>query len=255
MDKVYYSQRDARWANVIYSARSPHTETIQSAGCGPTSAAMVVSSLTGKTVTPDKMAAYSVQNGFRIDGVGTDWGLFPAVAKTYGLACHTSYLMGSALECVKKGGLVVCSTNGGPKGLFSTGGHLFVLVGVSGNTLEFYDPDLYPGKYDMAFRKNRAHVSGNSVFVSKTDAEPEISVYFCFEKEEEEMTAEEKARFDGLSDSVNALAAKAEKALNLMIYNWSLGSPTRYPVAGFILGYQRGLSSPAETLRGGCSLG
>lgn len=189
MNKVYYSQRDNRWANIIYSAKPPHTETIKSAGCGITSAAMIISSLTDKTVLPPEMAEYSVKNGYRIDGVGTSWALFTDIAQKYNLKCVQSYNIDDAIQCVKNGGLVVCSTSGGKNGLFSTGGHLFCMVGISNYELEFYDPDLYAGKYTLYGRDKKARVKGNSVFVTRTNAKPEIVTYFCFSKREEKPLA------------------------------------------------------------------
>ena len=42
--KVYYNQADSRWANHPYPSRELPKATIKSGGCGPTCAAMVVSS-------------------------------------------------------------------------------------------------------------------------------------------------------------------------------------------------------------------
>lgn len=52
---TYYSQIDSRWRNNIYSSVKNSAQTIGTSGCGPTSAAMVVSSIKGN-ITPDKMA-------------------------------------------------------------------------------------------------------------------------------------------------------------------------------------------------------
>jgi hypothetical protein len=56
---VYYSQEDPRWSNVMYSNHGDETQTIGTSGCGPTCAAMAISSLTGK----EGAAAYD--GGFR----------------------------------------------------------------------------------------------------------------------------------------------------------------------------------------------
>ena len=53
---IIFSQRDKRWADVTYSAKPPHNETIKSSGCGITSAAMVISNLTDIYVEPPEMA-------------------------------------------------------------------------------------------------------------------------------------------------------------------------------------------------------
>ena len=52
---TYYSQVDSRWKNTMYSNHNDYSQTIGSSGCGPTSAAMVVSSIKG-TITPDIMS-------------------------------------------------------------------------------------------------------------------------------------------------------------------------------------------------------
>lgn len=185
--KAIYNQRDPRWAGHIYSAVPPHTETVKSSGCGVTSAAMIISNLTNEVVTPDVMADYSVTNGFRIDGTGTAFALFPAIAEKYGLNCVQASDINKAMDCVANGGMVVCSTNGSPTGLFSTGGHLFIMSGANGDTLEFVDPDLYPGKYDVSYRKYKANVSGGRVYVKRDVAKLHISKYFLFNKGADEM--------------------------------------------------------------------
>lgn len=54
---TYYSQADSRWANHMYSAINDKSQTIMSSGCGPTAAAMVVSSIRG-TITPPEMRRF-----------------------------------------------------------------------------------------------------------------------------------------------------------------------------------------------------
>jgi len=187
MSIKYLSQRDSRWSNVIYSAKVPHNETISSSGCGITSACMIVNSLTNNSISPPEMAKYSVENGFRIDGVGTVFSLFTAIAKKYGLKCTQTNNIEIAINCINNGGYCVCSTNGGTNGLFSSGGHLFCMSSINGDIIEFADPDNYSGKYNKSFRKNKAFVKGNFVYVSKENAKPEISTYFCFLNENKEI--------------------------------------------------------------------
>ena len=52
---TYYSQLDNRWKNQMYSSVGNSTQTIGTSGCGPTSSAMVVSSIKGN-ITPNEMA-------------------------------------------------------------------------------------------------------------------------------------------------------------------------------------------------------
>ena len=58
---TYYSQKDSRWFNIMFSSVSDESQTIGSSGCGPTSAAMVVSSSKG-TILPTTMATLAVDN-------------------------------------------------------------------------------------------------------------------------------------------------------------------------------------------------
>ena len=179
---IYFNQRDSKWANVIYSAKPPHTETIKSSGCGICSAAMIISNLTDTYIEPPKMAEYSVKNGYRIDGVGTAFALFPKIAEKYNLKCTQTSDIFKAAECVRNGGMVVCSTNGGENKLFSTGGHLFIMSDIIGNDCEFADPDFYNGKYTIAYRKKRCYTESNKVYVNINEAKKHITTYFCFER-------------------------------------------------------------------------
>ena len=182
---IIFSQRDKRWAGILYSAKAPHTETIKSSGCGITSAAMIVSNLTDTYVEPPEMAEYSVKNGFRIDGVGTALALYPAIAKKYNLKCTKSYDIFKASECVRNGGMVVCSTNGGENKLFSTGGHLFLMTEISGNDCEFVDPENYQGKFSTEYRKKRCYEKNGKIYVNINEAKKHISVYYLFERKEQ----------------------------------------------------------------------
>ena len=181
---IIFSQRDKRWADVSYSAKVPHTETIKSSGCGVCSACMVISNLTNNIVEPPEMARYAVENGFRIDGVGTAHSLYPALAKKYNLKCSQTSDIYKAVECVRNGGMVVCSTNGGTNKLFSTGGHLFVMSDCIGNDCEFFDPDNYFGKYKTQYRKERCYEINDKIYSNINEAKKHIAVYYCFEKVE-----------------------------------------------------------------------
>ncbi|MBE7020463.1 MAG: hypothetical protein E7411_03395 [Ruminococcaceae bacterium] len=196
---VIYSQRDKRWAEVSYSAKAPHTETIKSSGCGVTSGAMIVASLTEHKVTPVDIAKISLKNGHRIDGVGTAHSLFYELGKIYNLRCEKSYDIESAISCVKRGGLVICSTNGGENRLFSTGGHLFVMCGEDKKVCEFVDPDNYKGKYDTSYRRVRCYEKDSKVYVRKEEAKRHIAVYYLFERKDK---MKNKYSYD---NTVNAL--------------------------------------------------
>ena len=111
-----------------------------------------------------------MKNGFRIDGVGTAFALYPSIANKYNLSCVQTGDIERAISCVKKGGMVVCSTSGGENKLFSTGGHLFTMTGVSGDEVEFYDVGIYSGKYNTSYHKARCRVKNDFVYVYKNEA-------------------------------------------------------------------------------------
>ncbi len=58
---VYYNQGDSRWGNELYGKH----DTIMEAACGPTSLAMVVSSLTDTVTDPGEMSEWAYENGYR----------------------------------------------------------------------------------------------------------------------------------------------------------------------------------------------
>lgn len=76
---TYYSQADSRWASVMYSSKNDKTQTMKSSACGPTSAAMIVSSSKG-AILPTTLAQLAVDNGYRTANSGTAWAFFPFVA-------------------------------------------------------------------------------------------------------------------------------------------------------------------------------
>ena len=160
MSKIYYSQADPRWAQYPYPAPGYEDATVKSGGCGPTCAAMVVSSA-GEVIYPDAMADICEQEGFRVSG-GTSWDLFQYVADCWKLETrevHSSY---EAFDACSEGFFVVA--NVGP-GLWTTGGHYILLVGTRGDEIEVYDPYLYPGKFDQYGREGKVSVEGVSCFV------------------------------------------------------------------------------------------
>ena len=124
---VYYRQGDDRWGQMDYG-----TGSIAASGCGPTSAAMLISSLTGQPITPDETAAWSVANGYRIPNEGTAFDFFPAVAKQYGLELTpTEDYTGSLMDSLRSGYPAILS--GAGPAPFTNGGHLLFAVGADPN--------------------------------------------------------------------------------------------------------------------------
>lgn len=170
---TYYNQADSRWAKTPYTSSNNKTQTIKSSGCGPTSAAMVVSSSKG-AILPATMAKLFVDNGYRTKSNGTAWSCWSFVADYFNFKeFSTTSNINKALDYLKtdknKDGVsdyfIVASCN---YGLFTTSGHYIVLVGYNSGTISVYDPYSYVGKFDTPSRKVAgAKLSGNTVFVSK----------------------------------------------------------------------------------------
>lgn len=159
---TYYSQVDSRWKNHSYTSTGDKSQTIGSSGCGPTSAAMVVSSIKG-TITPDVMGDLFVQNGYRSKNSGTYWSAFRAVADEFDIGYTETNSLDKAVELLRNNNYVIASVG---NGLFTYGGHFIVLVSVDNNTIKIYDPYLYNGKFDTSTRRNKVTVSGNTVYCS-----------------------------------------------------------------------------------------
>ena len=83
---VSYLQTDARWKSKPYRVTGEQS-TIGSAGCGPTCAAMVISTLTGKTLTPVDTCDWSIRHGYKALNQGTYYSYFVPQLKAYGIQC------------------------------------------------------------------------------------------------------------------------------------------------------------------------
>ena len=159
---TYYNQTDSRWNNHIYSSAGDASQTIGTSGCGPTSAAMVVTAIKG-TITPPEMGDLFVQYGYRSANNGTYWSAFRWVADVFDIGYQECSNLDTAVDLVRNNNYVIVSC---ANGLFTTGGHFIVIVGIDGDTLKIYDPYLYSGKFDTSTRRGKVTVSGNTVYCS-----------------------------------------------------------------------------------------
>ncbi|HUC88244.1 MAG TPA: C39 family peptidase [Candidatus Binatia bacterium] len=146
---ITYNMEDPQWRDLPYPSIPPlPAGVIGVDGCGPTSIAMVVATLTGNnSVTPATIAS---QYGSLYHGSdGTDWSIFQPVATDYHL---TMVDLGtnlntpgspSAEQILDEGGLVIISVN---PGFFTTEGHFMVIRAVTPNGGSFYlnDPNSGP---------------------------------------------------------------------------------------------------------------
>ena len=143
---VSYLQNDARWKAKPYRVPGEQS-TIGSAGCGPTCAAMVISTITGKTVTPEDTCSWSIQHGYKALNQGTYYSYFRPQMAAYGIDCKQ--LLGSRIlnqprhpihEQVKQyltQGYYVIALMG--PGTWTKGGH-FVLLWAWDDKVRICDP-------------------------------------------------------------------------------------------------------------------
>lgn len=143
---VYYMQTDQRWKSVPYRVKG-ESSTIGSAGCGPTCTAMLISTLTGKTVTPVDTCAWSIANGYKAKNQGTYYSYFKPQFSAYGIDCkqlNTSSTYGNpkstthdkALSLLQQGYYLIALMG---KGLWTSSGH-FIVVWWQGGKLHINDP-------------------------------------------------------------------------------------------------------------------
>ncbi len=182
---TYYSQLDSRWSHQMYSSVGNTSQTIGSSGCGPTSSAMVVSSIKGN-ITPDTMADLYTQYGYRSANQGTYWSAFKWTADVFDIGYSECYKLDDAVSKLKDNHYIIASCN---QGLFTYGGHFIVLIGVEGDYIKVYDPYLYNGKFDVSSRRGKATVNGNTVYVSIDNFRnyANYQKFFCFKNDRTEI--------------------------------------------------------------------
>lgn len=136
---TYYNQMDERWVDTMYGTSG----TIGEGGCGPSSMAIVISTLTGETHDPVELAEWSVAHGHHCEGNGSYHTLIPESAKAYSLTVEGAGKNDGQkiVDALASGKLVVAIMS---KGHFTSGGHFIVLRGVTaeGNVL-VADPASY----------------------------------------------------------------------------------------------------------------
>lgn len=124
---VYFNQLEEPWASLPYA-----TSTIEDSGCGPTSMAIVISTLTGNNVTPEMTKSFAENNGEYVPGQGTSHSFIGNAAAHWGLTCERvgKDRMDDVVQALKEGKMVVeiCEAytiTGG------SSGHFIVLTGVT----------------------------------------------------------------------------------------------------------------------------
>lgn len=233
---TYYSQLDSRWSSKMYSSVGNTSQTIGSSGCGPTSSAMVVSSIKGN-ITPDTMANLYTQYGYRSANQGTYWSAFKWTADVFDIGYSECYKLDDAVAKLKDNHYIIASCN---QGLFTYGGHFIVLTGVEGNYIKVYDPYLYNGKFDVSSRRGKATVSGNTVYVSIENfrAYANYQKFFCFKNDRKDIKENTTTTVvtDNTTSNVNTVNYQVRINANGGL-NIRTGASTSYSIVG---GYAKG---------------
>lgn len=127
-------QWDSRWAYASYGE-----DNIGISGCGPTCLSMVILSLTGnEKATPDKIAKFSMENGYYVEGTGTAWALMSDISEEYDVLSYQIPVdEQEMINEIDNGRMLICSV--GP-GDFTTGGHFIVIYGYDENGFLVNDP-------------------------------------------------------------------------------------------------------------------
>lgn len=147
------------YPHLAYAAPGYESATVKSGGCGVCAAVNAVGALTGRAVPVREMRDLALTCGARVSG-GTDMKkLCAALTKAYGVTCTLSNRADDLTAHLERGGVAVCNTAG--NGMFSTGGHYVVALGLLDGKVCVADPGLYTGKYGSAKRRKAVSVTGD----------------------------------------------------------------------------------------------
>ncbi len=131
-----FLQWDPRWGYAEYGDDS----NIGLAGCGPVCLSMALYYLLGdESLTPDKIAEYSMKNGYYVSGTGTAWSLMTDVPVKYGLGVSQPAASERTMKSVlDEGGIIICSMKPGD---FTAVGHFIVIYGYDAEGFRVNDPN------------------------------------------------------------------------------------------------------------------
>lgn len=131
-----FIQWDERWGYEPYGDDS----NIGLAGCGPTCVSMVLYYLTGnENLTPDRVARYSMKNGYYMNGTGTAWALMDDMPALYNINVSKPELSESVMKRnLDNGNVIICAMRPGD---FTVSGHFIVIYGYDKDGFMVNDPN------------------------------------------------------------------------------------------------------------------
>ena len=134
-DYPLFIQWDKRWGYASYG-----TSSIGISGCGPTCLSMVIYGLTeNELATPDKVARYSEEQGYYIEGTGTSWELMTDGAAAFGVAGSELSLDESSMkQALDAGHPIICAMRAGD---FTAAGHFIMIYGYDKKGFIVNDPN------------------------------------------------------------------------------------------------------------------
>ena len=139
---VAYYQNSSFWANYPYDADGTSTiETVGTSACGPTSMAMVVSTLLKKAVTPPILSDWALDNNYRDHAGrnGTYFGFFQACAQAFGLtyggalSAKSTATFNTIANWCNSGGLAIINAYSASP--YTDSGHYIVCYKVENNVV------------------------------------------------------------------------------------------------------------------------
>lgn len=125
VDLVYFNQGEEPWASSAYGP-----DEIRGYGCGPTSMAMLISSVSGEDLDPAQAAQAAYEAGYCAPGSGSYLSIVEGMASRYGLRAEACGDLSAEELCqqLASGNLFVALMG---KGHFTDGGHFIVLRGAT----------------------------------------------------------------------------------------------------------------------------
>lgn len=130
-----FIQWDERWGYASYGSSN-----IGISGCGPTCLSMVVFALTDDTsATPDKIAGFSQEEGYYVEGTGTSWELMTSGAAAFGITGAELSLDESSMKReLDQNHPIICAMRAGD---FTAAGHFIMIYGYDKSGFFVNDPN------------------------------------------------------------------------------------------------------------------
>ena len=92
-----------------------------------------------ESITPDKIAEYSMKNGYYVSGTGTAWALLTDVPAEYGVEVSQPGVSEQTMKkALDQGDIIICSMRPGD---FTARGHFIVIYGYDENGFQVNDPN------------------------------------------------------------------------------------------------------------------